>query len=68
MNKLVQIVAKNSKLKELDLSWNELPPNEMCKLTEVLAKNRTLTYVNISWNFLTNTDAIKIVQSVKHEI
>lgn len=58
MKKLVQIIAENSKLRELDLSWNELPPHDMLELTGVLAKNRTLTFVNLSWNFMTCSDSL----------
>ena len=56
MKKLVQIISENKHLKELDLSWNELPPSDMIELTGVLAKNRTLTFVNLSWNYMTCTD------------
>ena len=58
MQKLAKILTENNFLKELDLSWNELPPHEMLTLTTVLAKNRTLTFVNLSWNYLTCSDFI----------
>ena len=56
MDKLVTVIDDCRYLKELDLSWNELPSQQMLDLTRVLATNRTLTFVNLSWNFLTCSD------------
>ena len=47
---LASWLQSNSRLTELDISWNKLKPVKYAPLIEQLSKNRTLTSVNLSWN------------------
>lgn len=52
---LVDILNASKSLCDLDLSWNELRPQNLKALLVALSSNRTLSYLNLSWNNLGNT-------------
>jgi len=47
---LCEVVRTQKTLVSLDVSWNQLMPNQMRPLLEILQKNRRLTDLNLSWN------------------
>lgn len=49
---VVQMVAENDILRELDLSWCEVRKQNLARLVETLSDNRTLTHVSLAWNEL----------------
>ena len=51
------ILAENTGLVELDLSWNNLLSNSMLQLMSELEVNKTLKYLNISWNQIKGMNA-----------
>lgn len=48
------IIEQSKMLIDLDISWNELRPQNIKGIIEALSKNRTLQYVNLSWNNIQN--------------
>ena len=47
---LCAYVKKSRTLRELDLSYNEIPCRLMSQLIAVIKSNRTLTNLDLSWN------------------
>lgn len=47
---LCEVVRTQKTLQSLDISWNQLMPNQMKPLLEILMKNRRLTNLNLAWN------------------
>jgi hypothetical protein len=45
-------VEKNRNLRELDISYNDIPLSQMLQFARVLGKDRKLTRVDLSWNSL----------------
>ena len=43
-------VKKSRSLRELDLSYNEIPMRLMSQMIKVIKSNRTLTNLDLSWN------------------
>ena len=52
IEELCDFVATSRYLEELDLSWNQLQPNQMMPILETLSVNIRLKSVNLSWNLL----------------
>ena len=47
---LCHVVKTQKSLISLDISWNQLMPQQMKPLLEILQKNRRLLNINLSWN------------------
>ena len=45
-----KILAEDSNLHELDISWNNILPTYLNDILEELDANRSLRYLNLSWN------------------
>lgn len=45
-------MEKNRNLRELDVSYNDIPLSQMLQFARILGKDRKLTRVDLSWNSL----------------
>ena len=50
--RIASFVMQSEDLEELDLSWNNLQPNDFVPLFHVLSANRTLVHLNLSCNMI----------------
>ena len=56
---LNEFIESSSYLVELDISYNEIPPDHMIKLTDSFCQNGKLQYLNLSHNNLTYNSTFK---------
>ena len=59
----MEFVEDSTFLKELDLSWSGVRPQNMLKLLQVIEQNRMLPSLSLSYNYLLEDQTITLTDA-----